>query len=77
MASGSWSRIDLWQGEDILAVPIAALFRQGDRWAVFVAEGGRARLRLITIGERNDAFAEVREGLAAGEAVILHPSRPD
>ena len=55
-------------------MPIAALFRQGDRWAVFMAEGGRARLRLITIGERNDAFAEVREGLAAGDAVILHPS---
>jgi HlyD family secretion protein len=67
-------RIDLWQGEDILAVPIAALFRQGDRWAVFVAEGGRARLRPIAIGERNDSFAEVREGLAAGDAVILHPS---
>ncbi len=67
-------RIDLWQGDDILAVPIAALFRHGDSWAVFAAEEGRARLRLITIGARNDSFAEVREGLAPGEAVILHPS---
>lgn len=67
-------RIDLWQGQDILAVPIGSLFRHGDSWAVFVMETGRARLRSVTIGERNDEFAEVRDGLAAGETVILHPS---
>jgi len=38
--------IILWQGQDVLRVPVGALFRgeQGD-WQVFVDDGGRARAR--------------------------------
>lgn len=62
--------------EDVMStlkVPVGALFRQGDRWAVFAAADGRARLREVTIGRRNDAEAEVTGGLAAGDTVVLHP----
>ena len=31
-------RIVLWQEDDVLKVPVGALFRQGDGWAVFVVE---------------------------------------
>ena len=55
-------------------MPIGALFRDGADWAVFVAVAGRARLRTVQLGERNSEFAEVKEGLALGETVILHPS---
>lgn len=64
----------LWQDEDVLQVPAGALFRHGDGWSVFAVVDGRAQRRAITIGHRNATAAEVRDGLTAGERVILHPS---
>jgi HlyD family secretion protein len=66
-------RIVLWEATDVLRVPLSALFRQGARWAVFVATDGRAELRPVEIGQGNGLEAEVRSGLAAGERVVLHP----
>ncbi len=63
-----------WESEDVLAVPISAIFRQGDGWAVFVADGGKARLTSIQIGRRNASFAELLAGLEADTKVILHPA---
>ena len=68
------ARITVWEGKDLVAVPVAALFRQGSDWAVYVAANGRAELRLVELGRRNGAFSDVKAGLAAGEVVILHPS---
>jgi HlyD family secretion protein len=53
---------------------MGALFRRGDDWAVFVVEGGTARLRTVQLGARNDTVAEVADGLEVGETAILHPS---
>lgn len=66
-------RIDVWQGRNVLAVPIGALFRNGADWAVFRAIDGRAVETRIRIGARNDDFAQVLEGLQEGETVILRP----
>ena len=66
-------RIVVWQGDDVLRVPVGSLFRRGDSWAVFVTDGGRARLRTIEIGQRNNDLAEVVSGLRATERVVLHP----
>ncbi|WGW03324.1 efflux RND transporter periplasmic adaptor subunit [Tropicibacter oceani] len=62
-----------WQAPDVLAVPLGALFRQGGDWAVFVDDGGLARLRTVTLGRRNDMMAEVLSGLSEGEQVVSHP----
>ena len=66
-------RIVLWESNDVLRVPLSALFRQGDKWAVFVARNGRAELREVEIGQGNGLEAELRAGLEAGERVVLHP----
>jgi HlyD family secretion protein len=68
------ARIVVWQGDDVVILPVGALFRRGDAWAVFVDEGGRAREREVVIGHRNSLHAEVVDGLQPGEAVVLHPS---
>ena len=47
---------------------------KGDAWAVFTASNGRARLRSVTLGHRNDQEAEVLGGLEADTPVIVHPS---
>jgi HlyD family secretion protein len=66
-------RIVLWEGHDVLKVPLSALFRQGQRWAVFVDDGGQAVLRQVDIGQENGLEAEVKSGLVAGERIVLHP----
>lgn len=67
------ARIVAWRGDDVVAVPIGALFRHGEAWAVFVVEDGRARLRRVEIGERNNRDAQVLTGLSAGDRIVLHP----
>jgi HlyD family secretion protein len=67
-------RIVVWQADDVISVPLGVLFRRGESWAVFVSDDGRARLREVTIGQRNGRVAQVLEGLEVGERIILHPS---
>ena len=66
--------VSLWSAENALTVPVAALFRLGDDWAVFRASDGRAQATVVTIGHRNDRMAEVLSGLSAGDQVVRHPS---
>lgn len=68
------AHINLWKGEGVLSIPVGALFRDGSDWATYVVQDGRARLRIITLGERNESFAQVLSGVPVGEEVILHPS---
>ena len=67
------ARIVAWESDDVLVVPAGALFRDGDQWAVFAVEAGRARLRPVKIGHQNGREAEVLEGLAPGESVVQYP----
>jgi len=67
------AQVVVWHGDDVLRVPTAAMFRSGDSWAVFVVQGGRARLRTVTLDHRNELHAEVVDGLAEGDVVIAHP----
>ena len=67
-------RITEWSSENVLRVPLSALFRQGERWAVFKLDNGRARLTNVEIGHRNSELAELLGGLTPGDKVVLHPS---
>lgn len=63
----------LWQSPSALSVPTAALFHDGEAWAVYVIQDGRARLRRVQLGPMGEEAAAVRSGLAAGEVVVLYP----
>lgn len=67
-------RVVVWHRDDVLQVPLGALFREGNDWVVFVVADGRAQRRLVKIGERNLHAAQVLDGLKAGERVVLYPS---
>lgn len=57
-----------------LRVPVSAVFpRSEGGMAVFVADGGRARLTPVELGGRNGSVAWVRSGLAPGTEVIVYP----
>lgn len=63
----------LWEGKNVLQVPASALFRQGEGWAIFTVENKRARLREVGVGRRNGLAAQILNGIADGELVIIHP----
>ncbi len=68
------ARVIVWEQDDVVRLPASSLFRQGEGWAVFVVESGRARLRGVRIGQRNGTTAETLDGLKVGERVVVHPS---
>lgn len=76
-------RIVVQAVEPAVLVPVSAVFPQAgapgagtgrpDAMAVFVVDGGRARLQAVTVGARNGAQAWVTSGLAPGTSVIVYP----
>lgn len=58
--------------EDVLAIPIEAVNRDGERVFVRVQDEGSGRLgeRDIVVGERNGELAVVTSGLRSGERVV-------
>jgi HlyD family secretion protein len=81
------ARIVIAQAADVLKVPTSALFRVGDKWAVFrVDKNGVARETIVEIGLQNGLEAEVverkaeaspspgtPEPLGEGDWVVTHP----
>lgn len=66
-------RITEWEDEGVLQLPISALFRDGEGWAVFRALDDLVEVVPVVIGRRSDSAAEVLEGLSEGELVVTHP----
>ena len=68
------SRIVRWRGEDVLQMPLSALFRVNDTWALFKVVDGRARLTTVKAGHMNSRNVEILAGVELGDLVLLHPS---
>ena len=68
------ARIVVDEARDVLRVPTSALFRVGDKSAVFCVVDNVARQQPVTIGRQNGLVAEVVDGLDEGDRVIIHPS---
>lgn len=59
------------EAAEAVRLPVAALVRDGESWAVWRVEEGRARLRPVTTGLMGSDLVEVRAGLVPGDRVIL------
>jgi HlyD family secretion protein len=69
------TRIVLWENDNVLKLPLTALFRDGaGDWAVFIAENGRAERRPVKLGRRSGFEAQIVDGLHEGERIVVHPS---
>ena len=64
----------IWESPSVLTVPLTALFRSDQRWAVFVNNDGVARTRAVEVGRRAGLAVQITAGLKAGEQVVLSPS---
>ncbi|HHT0594517.1 TPA: efflux RND transporter periplasmic adaptor subunit [Legionella anisa] len=65
--------IFIYESKKELLIPMSALFRDFEHWAVFVDENGRATKRIIEIKRHNSDIAIVLNGLKEGEKVVLYP----
>lgn len=65
--------IQIAKAKNVLRVPVAALGQAQDteRYAITTYENGKTRTRIIRIGINDRQYAEVLEGLTAGEQVVL------
>jgi RND family efflux transporter MFP subunit len=58
--------------ENVLAVPLEAVTRQGDQITAYVVSGAnKVEVRVVTVGLETSTDAEVVSGLAEGDAVIV------
>lgn len=66
-------RIIAFAKPDAVLVPVSALFRDGEDWAVFAEREGVARKTRVKVSGRNAEVAWVENGLQPGERVIVYP----
>lgn len=68
------ARIIVFSDDNAVKAPGGALFREGDKGAVFMLDGGKAQRRVVEVGRRNGVEATIVNGLEVGEQVIIYPS---
>jgi multidrug resistance efflux pump len=64
------------QLEDAVYIPLQAVNTVKSKAFCHVVKGGSTVERAIVTGEFNDEFIEVKEGLQAGELVMVRPPKP-
>ncbi len=65
--------VQVFQASGALRVPTDALVRHNGGWAVFAIVEERSQLRQVTVGDGDDRFRVLLDGLKEGDAVILFP----
>ena len=58
---------------DVLSLPVAAIVEQQDQFYCWVKAGKTQQRRSLVLGASNDQFIVVKDGVLAGEKVILNP----
>jgi HlyD family secretion protein len=65
------TRLSVRTARAVVTAPVAAIFRDGRRDAVWVVVNGNARRRLVRLGAQGQSRTEVVEGLKAGERIVV------
>lgn len=58
---------------DVILAPVSSVLQTSTQTLVWVKKGDGTERRVVTIGESNDVFIAVNEGLAEGEEVVINP----
>lgn len=66
-------RVVTWHEDDVLQVPLAAVFRVGNDWAVYEVVDGRAVLRRVEVGQRGPRDVQIVGGVEAGAVLVAYP----
>jgi RND family efflux transporter MFP subunit len=68
-----YGEIELATRPNATTVPVAALVPEGEGFKVFVVDSALiAHARLVTVGSRSEATAEITSGLKGGERIVTY-----
>jgi HlyD family secretion protein len=67
-------RVVIREAKNAIRVPLGALFRHGDGWALYKVVDGRAKLAEVQVAEADGRFRAVTAGVSEGDEVIVFPS---
>jgi multidrug efflux pump subunit AcrA (membrane-fusion protein) len=72
LPAGTGAAISVVGGEavDVVLVPVNAIHKTDDGYAVTVIQNGKQAERRVEIGLQNETYAEIKSGLEAGETVV-------
>lgn len=65
------AEVEIERLEDEVLVPADALLSREGRTLVFRVEDGRAQWTYVDVGERNDEYLVIKEGIAPGDTVVI------
>ena len=67
-------RVVIGEARDAVRVPLGALFRRDEGWAVYKVVGGKAAITEVRVAEADGRYRAVLSGLTPGDQVIVFPS---
>ena len=65
------ARLSVRTARGVVSAPVSAVFRDGQRDAVWVVANGKARKRLVRLGAQGESRAQILEGLTVGERIVV------
>jgi HlyD family secretion protein len=66
-------RVVVREAKNAIRVPLGALFRRGNGWALYKVVDGRAKLTEVQVAEADPHFRAVTAGITEGDTVIVFP----
>ena len=76
LTAGMFARVQiaLNRKENVLVIPGNEILERPDGYFIFVVKDGAAEQRQITLGDREENLAEIKDGLKEGELVVTEGS---
>lgn len=68
------ARVVIDEAKNVVRVPLGALFRSGEGWAVYKVVDDRAKLVAVEPAQSDGRFRAVTSGVAEGDVVIVFPA---
>lgn len=68
-----FAQVVLAERTEVVTIPRGACINREGQWVVFVAEGGRARRRVVEIGQKDNTQLEITKGLKQGDRIVSNP----
>ncbi|MEZ6126973.1 MAG: HlyD family efflux transporter periplasmic adaptor subunit [Planctomycetaceae bacterium] len=59
--------------EDVLQVPVQCILSVADRYFAYVVKGRDVERREVKVGDANDEYMEILDGIASGDRVVMNP----